>query len=68
MPQEKINALKMQLEQVVLRPRLPAKVLASLAGKIIEMSIALGPVARLMTRELFALLSTRQSWCETLTV
>ena len=32
------------------------------------MSIALGPVARLMTRELFALLSTRQSWYETLTV
>ena len=67
-PQEKINALKTQLEQVALRPRLLAKVLASLAGKIIAMSIALGPVARLMTRGLFALLSTRQSWCETLTV
>ena len=67
-PQEKINALKTQLEQVALRPRLPAKVLASLAGKLIAMSIALGPVARLMTRGLFALLSTRQSWCETLTV
>ena len=51
-PQEKIKALKTQLEQMALRPRLPAKVLASLAGKIVAMSIALGPVARLMTRGL----------------
>ena len=67
-PQEKIDALKTHLEQVAQKPTVPAKVLASLAGKIITMSIALGPVARLMMRGLFALLSTRQSWYETLTV
>ena len=32
------------------------------------MSMALGPVASLMTRGLYTLLNTRQSWCETLPV
>ena len=30
--------------------------------------MALGPAARLMTRDLYALLNTRQSWCEMLPV
>ena len=32
------------------------------------MSMALGPAARLMTRDLYALRNTRQSWCEMLPV
>ena len=67
-PQEKINTLKMQLEQAAQKPRLTAKVLASLTGKIITMSMALGPVARLMTRGLYALLNTRQSWYDALPI
>ena len=50
------------------KPRLTAKSLASLTGKIIAMAIALGPVARLMTRELYVLLNTRQPWCDTLLI
>ena len=67
-PQDKIDALKMQLEQAAQKPRLQVRALASLTGRIIAMSMALGPVARLMTRGLYALLNTRQSWCETLPV
>ena len=67
-PQEKIDTLKLQLQQAAGKPRLTAKSLASLTGKIIAMAIALGPVARLMTRELYALLNTRQSWCDTLLI
>ena len=61
MPQEKIDALKIQLEQVAQKPRLQIRALASLTGRIIAMSMALGPVASLMTRGLYALLNTRQS-------
>ena len=65
-PQAKIDTLKTQLEQAAQKPRLPATVLASLTGRIIAMSMALGQVARLMTRGLYALLNTRRSWCDTL--
>ena len=40
----------------------PAKQIASLVGNIMSMSIALGPVARLMTRSLYTLLNSRHSW------
>ena len=46
----------------------PAKQIASLVGNIMSMSIALGPVARLMTRSLYALLNSRHSWYEKLQV
>ena len=45
-----------------------AKQIASVVGKIIFMSIALGPVARLMTRSLYSLLNSRHSWFETLCI
>ena len=42
-------------------PCITAKQLASLVGNIMSMSIALGPVARLMTRSLYALLNSWHS-------
>ena len=50
-PKGKIVALQTQLEEVLPRNQLSAKCLASLTGKVISMSMALGPVAKLMTRE-----------------
>ena len=47
---------------------LRAKFIASLVGKIISMSLALGPVARFMTRALYSVLETRSAWCEFLAV
>ena len=47
---------------------IPARVLASVIGKIIAMSLALGPVTRLMTRSLYAVLNSRLSWWQQLTL
>ena len=67
-PQPKIEAIHSQLEEAMAARVLPARFLASITGKLISMSIALGPVTRLMTRSLHALINTRQSWCQTLVV
>ena len=40
--------------------------LVSLVGKIISMSLAIGLVVRLMTRNLYAILSSCQAWCDNL--
>ena len=46
----------------------PATVLASIIGKVLSMALALGPVARLMTRNLYAMLNARSSWYQTLSI
>lgn len=43
-----------------------ARSIASITGKVMSMSLALGPVSRLMTRSLYTLLNNRQSWCSRL--
>ena len=40
--------------------------LASLIGKIMSMALALGPVTRLMTRSLYAVLNSKAAWCQRL--
>ena len=67
-PPYKIEALQHQLCHVITKPRLLAKELASLIGKIISMSLAFGPIARFMTRSLYATLNTRLSWFQQLEV
>ena len=67
-PTDKVDRLKSQLVQVLDRPTLKARDLASIIGKLISMSLAVGPVARLMTRSLYAVLNTRQYWCQFLPV
>ena len=67
-PEEKIKALKVQLRQAILSKALTARSMVSITGKIISMSIALGPMTRLMTRSLYALISTCYSWCHMLAI
>lgn len=43
-----------------------ATALARITGKIISMALALGPVTRLMTRSLYAVLNDRSLWCQNL--
>ena len=64
----KVEQLKSSLVQVLDRPTLKARNLASIIGKLISMSLVVGPVARLMTRSLYAVLITRQYWCQSLPV
>ena len=59
-PQEKISLLKAQLGKTVRVPGLRVRQLASIIGKIISMSLAIGPVARLMTRGMYAMLNGRE--------
>ena len=68
MPDEKIKALRLKLSRVTAKGALSARELASIIGKIIAMSLALGPVSRLMTRRLYALLNSRDYWCQLLKI
>ena len=45
------------------KPVVPARKLASAIGKLIAMSMAIGPVACLMTCSLYTVLNARRSWC-----
>ena len=49
-PEGKIVVLKTQLEHAATKCAIKARDLASIIGKIISMSLAIGPVSRLMTR------------------
>ena len=67
-PQEKLDELVSLLRESFLSTCLRAKQIASIVGKIISMGIALGPVSRFMTRNLYAMLESRYAWCDVLEV
>eukprot|EP00731_Ephydatia_muelleri_P015005 Em0008g725a len=67
-PEGKVRALQHSLKVAVKTSSLLAKTVASLIGRIISMSLALGPVARFRTRALYALLESRQAWCDILLI
>ena len=64
-PDRKFVKLRSQLQETLGLQLMPARKLASLI-KIISMSLALGPVTRLMTRSLYATLNSRVAWCQKL--
>ena len=65
-PKPKLDALRSMIERVKASPVIMARHLASILGKIISMSIAFGLVSRFMTRSLYAVLESRQSWWDPL--
>ena len=65
-PQDKVQSLLAHIKDVMSQDNPTARSIASVTGKIISLSLALGPVSRLMTRSLYALLNSRQSWCSKL--
>ena len=67
-PGEKIVALKTQLQEIRKGTLVKARKLASVIGKIMSMALAIGPVSRLMTRSMYALLNTRDFWCQNLPI
>ena len=67
-PEAKLACLQEILEKIGNEEGIPAKTLASLIGRIIALSIAVGPVARLMTRSLYAMLNGRTSWFQKLNI
>ena len=67
-PEKRLSQLHKLLNDKGTEEYLAAKQIASLVGKIISMSMALGPIARFMTRSLYALLESRDTWCDLLEV
>ena len=65
-PSEKITALRSALHQATQSPRIKARSLASIIGKIISMGLAFGPLSRFMTRSLYAVLESHNVWCDLL--
>ena len=63
-PENKLDALKCQLQAISKAPGVPARQLASVIGRIMSMYLALGPVTRLMTRKLYFLLNQKTAWCQ----
>ena len=62
-PDSKLESTCELLQSLVEKPVVPARKLASAIGKLIAMSMAIGPVARLITRSLYTVLNARRSWC-----
>ena len=67
-PEEKIDALKENLSHLMSKVSPKARNLASVIGKIMYMSLAIGPVSWLMTRSMYALLNSRQYWDQPLSM
>ena len=74
-PEDKLAAVKDKLQKSYQLRLVSAKHLASVVGSILSMSLAIGPVARFMTRSMYtlldtrsSLLDTRSSWLELLTI
>ena len=65
-PQSKITALQSMIGCARQATCIRARRLASILGKIASMSLAFGAVSHFMTRSMYALLESRQSWYETL--
>lgn len=67
-PHDKIKDLQHRLKVAIPEVALPAKAIASIVGRIISMSIGLGPICRFRTRALYALLDSRRSWFDVLSL
>ena len=67
-PEQKLAVLKHRLQHACKSPSLHAKLLASVVERLISMGLAVGPISRFMymMRSLYAVLETRQSWCDRL--
>ena len=67
-PDVKIKPLRELVSSAVTKVVLPARHIARVVGKIISLSIAVGPVSRLMTRSLYAVLNNRDFWSDFLSL
>ena len=63
-PQKKLDSLIEQILWAKENQALPTIALASIIGKILSMSLALGPVTRLMMRGMYTMLNARTSWSQ----
>ena len=65
-PQLKIDRLKSAIAHVYMLHAITARILASIVGQIISMSLAIGPIVRLRTRALYGIINQRMFWSDRL--
>ena len=63
-PTGKIAKLKCSVAAILESGIAPAKLIASVIGRIVSMSLGIGPIGRFRTRGLYRLLNSRSSWYE----
>ena len=61
-PEDKITRLISSLSSIRYPARVPMRAVASVVGQIMSMSLALGSVARLRTRAMYAVINSCTSW------
>ena len=66
-PEKKVVKLKSILTELINDfPNLKVRRVASVSGFVISLSVALGPVARLFTRQMYFFINLKQSWNDVL--
>ena len=63
-PACKLDKLKASVRSTLQLSRVPVCTLASAAGQIISMSLAMGSITRLRTRALYSVLNSRSFWAD----
>ena len=61
-PEKKVNKLKNLLNSAISDGYCSARFLAKIAGSIISCALAVGPISRLLTRQMYFAIETRVSW------
>ena len=67
-PSKKIDKLKHAITNALSSPFVVIKDLARIAGYLVSMTIALGPIARLFTRQMYIAIARRNSWRDSVLV
>ena len=67
-PTPKLEQLIRSLETVTARPTATPNEISRIAGRIISMGIAIGPLMQLFTRHMYAFIESRNSWFEHKTI
>ena len=63
-PEQKLEKLKSSIRSVSHLERVPVRALVSVVGQIMSMALALGPIARLRTRAVYADINCSRSWAD----
>ena len=61
-PEAKLAKLKRSLESLILDGCTTCRELVRLAGFVISLSLAVGPIVRLLTRQMYVFIQSRPSW------
>jgi hypothetical protein len=61
-PQKKVEKLKQILDAAISDRYCTYRFLAKIAGSVISCALAVGPISRLLTRQMYYTIETRSSW------